>query len=81
MPAPGEQIPFAFVAERERFRSNVVPPPAPLPSRWQMVRRLLGGVAVVAALIGATVLGTHALDTNGPGVLKGPGVVASPTHR
>jgi hypothetical protein len=78
MDSRGERIPFAFVAESERFRSNVVPPSAPRPSRLQMTRRLLGGFAVVVGLIGATVIGTQGLDT---GELRGPGLVASTTHR
>jgi hypothetical protein len=77
----GEQIPFAFVAEVERFRSNVVPPPAPRPSRLQVVRRLVGGLAVVAGLIGATVLGAHGLGKNESASFTGPGVVASTAHR
>lgn len=80
MGSRGEQIPFAFVAEVERFRSNVVPPPAPRPSRPQLARRLLGGFAVVAGLIGATVLGTHGLDTSESGEFSGPGMVASSSH-
>jgi hypothetical protein len=80
MVSRGEQIPFAFVAEVERFRSNVEPPPAPRPSRGQAARRLLGGLAVVAGLIGATVLGTYGLDTGESGELNGAGVVGWSTH-
>jgi hypothetical protein len=77
----GERIPFAFVAEVERFRNNVVPPPAPRPSRLQMAGRMLGGLAVVVGLVGASVLGTQALDVHVSGALSGPGAVASTTHR
>jgi hypothetical protein len=80
MDSRGEQIPFAFVAEVERFRSNVVPPPAPRPSRGQLARRLLGGFAVVAGLVGASVLGTYGLDTGESGELGWAGVVAWTTH-
>ncbi|GAA3024603.1 hypothetical protein GCM10020229_39840 [Kitasatospora albolonga] len=56
-----EPVPFAFIAEAERYQSNVTPPePEP-----RSVRRVLGGllvtVVVVAGLLAAVALGMPAL--------------------
>ncbi|MFJ3666763.1 hypothetical protein ACIPSE_09945 [Streptomyces sp. NPDC090106] len=56
-----EPVPFAFVAEADRFRSNVAPPPRQRSSAGQTAGRWLLGVTIVAALAGALVLGMPAL--------------------
>jgi hypothetical protein len=56
-----EPVPFAFVAEADRFRSNVAPPPPEKASVGQMAGRWLLGVTIIAALIGSLVIGTPAL--------------------
>ena len=62
MPRRGESIPFAFIAEAERFSSNVTPPPrAPL-SRSQVLARILTTVTVLAGLACAVLLATPALE-------------------
>ncbi|MFD7440734.1 hypothetical protein [Streptomyces sp. NPDC059909] len=58
-----EAVPFAFVAEAERFRSNVTPPPRERPSRSQLVGRTLIGLTVVAGLAGSLLLGMPALES------------------
>ncbi|NLU69666.1 hypothetical protein [Streptomyces sp. HNM0574] len=64
----GEKVPFAFVAEAERFRSNVTPPPRPERSFAQKAGSALFGLTVVAGLAGSLLLGTPALD---PGQQEG----------
>ncbi|GAA0929920.1 hypothetical protein [Streptomyces thermoalcalitolerans] len=56
-----EPIPFAFVAEADKFRSNVTPPPPEPLSAGQIVERCLLGLTIVAALVGSLVLGIPAL--------------------
>ncbi|MCQ4084529.1 hypothetical protein NGB36_29135 [Streptomyces sp. RB6PN25] len=58
----GESVPFAFVAEADRFRSNVTPPPRERPGKAQVAARVLAVLTVVAGLVGAVVLGTPALE-------------------
>jgi hypothetical protein len=58
-----EPVPFAFVAEADRFRSNVVPPPRERASAGQIAGRWLLGMTIVAALVGSLVLGMPALST------------------
>lgn len=57
-----EPVPFAFLAEADRFRSNVTPPPRQRASAGQMAGRLLLGLTIVAALVGSLVLGMPALS-------------------
>ncbi|MER5635612.1 hypothetical protein ABT095_01490 [Kitasatospora sp. NPDC002227] len=59
--APGpEPVPFAFVAEAERYQSNVTPPERPV-----SVRAVCAGVLItallVAGLAAAVLVGTPAL--------------------
>ena len=55
-----EPVPFAFVAEADRFRSNVTLRPASVPSRsWPAVTLI--GLTIVAGLVGSLVLGMPAL--------------------
>ncbi|MFE5754960.1 hypothetical protein ACFQ7I_14870 [Streptomyces massasporeus] len=56
-----EPVPFAFVAEADRFRSNVTPPPRERSSAGQMAGRWLLGLTIVAGLVGSLVVGTPAL--------------------
>ncbi|MFI6374460.1 hypothetical protein [Streptomyces sp. NPDC050546] len=56
-----EPVPFAFVAEADRFRSNVTPPPRERLSVGERAGRWLFGLTVVAGLVGSLVIGTPAL--------------------
>ncbi|MFI9205855.1 hypothetical protein [Streptomyces sp. NPDC053048] len=58
-----EPVPFAFVAEAERYRSNVTPPPRERVDRSQIVGRALVGLTVTAGLVGALLFGMPALKT------------------
>ncbi|AXE89060.1 hypothetical protein [Streptomyces sp. Go-475] len=59
-----EPVPFAFVAEADRFRSNVTPPPRERLSVGQMAGRWLMGLTIVAGLVGSLVIGTPALSSD-----------------
>ncbi|WP_316774908.1 hypothetical protein [Streptomyces sasae] len=61
--APSEPVPFAFLAEGDRFRSNVAPPPRQRSSVSQIAGRWLLGLTIVAGLVGSVVLGMPALST------------------
>ena len=52
-----EPVPFAFLAEADRFRSNVTPPPRERASLGQMAGRWLLGLTIVAGLVGSLVVG------------------------
>ncbi|WP_406091881.1 hypothetical protein [Streptomyces sp. NBC_01013] len=56
-----ESVPFSFVAEADRFRSNVTPPPRERASLSEKAGRALTGMAVVAGLAGSLLLGLPAL--------------------
>ncbi|MEV3974532.1 hypothetical protein AB0K68_41475 [Streptomyces sp. NPDC050698] len=56
-----EPVPFAFVAEADRFRSNVTPPPPERSSVGELAGRWLLGLTIVAGLVGSLVIGTPAL--------------------
>jgi hypothetical protein len=56
-----EPVPFAFVAEADRFRSNVTPPPRERLSVGERAGRWLLGLTIVAGLAGSLVIGTPAL--------------------
>lgn len=58
-----ESVPFSFVAESDRFRSNVAPPPSPRASVPELLGRSLVGLTVVAGLAGSLLLGIPALDS------------------
>ncbi|MFJ6488171.1 hypothetical protein [Streptomyces californicus] len=58
-----ESVPFSFVAESERFRSNVTPPPAARASVPELLGRSLVGLTVIAGLAGSLLLGLPALDS------------------
>jgi hypothetical protein len=57
-----EPVPFAFIAEADKFRSNVAPPPRQRASVGQRAGGWLIGLTVVAGLVGALVLGMPALS-------------------
>ncbi|CAL9424339.1 hypothetical protein [Streptomyces sp. NPDC090994] len=57
-----EPVPFAFVAEADRFRSNVTPPPPERMSFGQLAGRWLLGLTIVAGLVGSLVIGMPALS-------------------
>ncbi|MFB7433314.1 hypothetical protein ACFCZ5_18420 [Streptomyces microflavus] len=58
-----ESVPFSFVAESDRFRSNVTPPPAVRASVPELLGRSLIGLTVVAGIVGSLLLGLPALDS------------------
>lgn len=62
MPSRGESVPFAFIADADRFRSNVTPPPRAERSFTQRAGSALFGLTVVSGLIGSLLLGVPALD-------------------
>lgn len=57
-----EPVPFAFIAEADKFRSNVAPPPRRRASAREMAGRWLIGLTVVAGLAGSLILGLPALS-------------------
>ncbi|WP_031148892.1 hypothetical protein OHA91_11235 [Streptomyces erythrochromogenes] len=59
-----EPVPFAFVAEADRFRSNVTPPPRVRLGKAQLAARSLVGLTVVAGLAGSLLFGIPALQPN-----------------
>ncbi len=59
-----EPVPFAFLAEADRFRSDVTPPPRERASLGQIAGRWLLGLTIVAGLVGSLVLGMPALSTD-----------------
>ncbi|MFJ1971451.1 hypothetical protein ACIO93_22550 [Streptomyces sp. NPDC087903] len=59
-----EPVPFAFLAEADRFRSNVTPPPRDRVPRGQMAGRWLLGLTIVAGLVGSLALGMPALSAD-----------------
>ncbi|MFJ9373916.1 hypothetical protein [Streptomyces sp. NPDC101455] len=59
-----EPVPFAFIAETDRFRSNVAPPPRKRASAGQIAGRWLLGLTIVAGIVGSLVLGMPALSQN-----------------
>ncbi|MEU0135436.1 hypothetical protein ABZ172_15630 [Streptomyces sp. NPDC006296] len=58
-----ESVPFSFVAEADRFRSNVTPPPRRRVGRSQLAARTLVGLTLVAGFAGSLLFGLPALDT------------------
>lgn len=58
-----EPVPFAFLAEANRFRSNVEPPKRQRASAGQIAGRWLLGLTIVAGLVGSLIVGMPALST------------------
>ncbi|GHH87993.1 hypothetical protein GCM10018793_65900 [Streptomyces sulfonofaciens] len=61
-----EPIPFAFLADADRFRSNVAPPPRRRASAGELAGRVLLGMTIVAGLVGSVLLGLPALSADQP---------------
>jgi hypothetical protein len=59
-----EPVPFAFIAEADKFRSNVNPPPRERASAGQIAGRWLVGLTVVAGLAGSLIFGMPALSAD-----------------
>ncbi|MER5465860.1 hypothetical protein ABT010_35425 [Streptomyces sp. NPDC002668] len=58
-----EAVPFAFVAEADRFRSNVTPPPRERASVSQLAGRTLVGLTIACGLAGSLLFGLPALES------------------
>ena len=58
-----EAVPFSFVAEADRFRSNVTPPPRRRPSGSQLAGHTLIGLTIVCGLVGSLLFGLPALES------------------
>jgi hypothetical protein len=58
-----EAVPFAFVAEADRFRSNVTPPPRRRASTSQFMGRTLIGLSIAAGFAGSLLFGLPSLET------------------
>lgn len=67
----GEPVPFAFIAEADRFRSNVAPPARARRSFGQVAGSALVGLTIVAGLVGSVILGGPALDHENNGSQDG----------
>ncbi|GAA2103569.1 hypothetical protein GCM10009801_78570 [Streptomyces albiaxialis] len=72
----GETVPFAFIAEADRFRSNVTPPPKPRRSFGETAGSALVGLTIVAGLVGSLLIGVPALDPGSPDNGRGPSATA-----
>ncbi|MGW3653836.1 hypothetical protein [Streptomyces sp. NPDC000878] len=59
-----EPVPFAFIAEADKFRSNVAPPPRERASVGDIAGRWFLGLTIVAGLVGSLVLGMPALSVD-----------------
>ncbi|KIF77056.1 membrane protein [Streptomyces sp. 150FB] len=59
-----EAVPFAFVAEADRFRSNVTPPPKRRTATSQLMGRTLLGLTIAAGFAGSLLFGLPSLETN-----------------
>jgi hypothetical protein len=64
MPRRREPVPFAFLVEADRFRSNVTPPPREKSSPGQLAGRWLLGLTIVAALVGSLIVGMPSMSQN-----------------
>ncbi|MBZ6294326.1 hypothetical protein KVH30_26695 [Streptomyces olivaceus] len=71
-----EPVPFAFVAEADRFRSNVTPPPRERASFGQLAGRWLLGLTVVAGIAGSLLIGMPSLSADQPTPDKQPSQAA-----
>ncbi|MEU6846190.1 hypothetical protein ABZ930_30370 [Streptomyces sp. NPDC046716] len=59
-----EPVPFAFIAEADKFRSNVTPPARERLSAGQIAGRWLVGLTVVAGIAGSLMFGMPALSAD-----------------
>ncbi|KUJ64116.1 hypothetical protein ACZ90_61865 [Streptomyces albus subsp. albus] len=58
-----ESVPFAFVAEADRFRSNVTPPPRQRAGGLELAGNVLIGLVIVAGFAGTLLFGLPALES------------------
>lgn len=58
-----EPVPFAFIAEADRFRSNVTPPPRQRAGLSQIAGNILVGLVIAAGFAGTLLFGLPALDS------------------
>ncbi|MFD5000112.1 hypothetical protein [Streptomyces buecherae] len=72
-----ESVPFAFVAEADRFRSNVEPPPREPSTRGQIAGRALIGLTIAAGFVGALLFGLPSLDTQSHPIRQIPSAEAA----
>ncbi|MFE0101001.1 hypothetical protein [Streptomyces sp. NPDC059009] len=59
-----EPVPFAFIAEADKYRSNVTPPPRERATAGQIAGRTLIGLTVVAGLVGSLLFGMPAMSAD-----------------
>jgi hypothetical protein len=59
-----EDVPFSFIADAERFRSNVEKPPRHRAERAEIAGRALIGLVVAACFAGSLLFGLPALESN-----------------
>jgi hypothetical protein len=59
-----EPVPFAFIAEADKFRSNITPPPRERASAGRIAGRTLIGLTVAAGLVGSLLFGVPALSAD-----------------
>ncbi|MDI3407167.1 hypothetical protein [Streptomyces cavernicola] len=57
-----DSVPFAFIAEADKYRSNVTPPPRERATASQIMGRFLIGATLVAGLVGSLLFGLPALS-------------------
>ncbi|OEU92317.1 hypothetical protein [Streptomyces oceani] len=60
----GESVPYTFVAQADRFRSNVTPPPRARKNPRERAGSVLMGLTIVTGLAGSLLLGVPALDAD-----------------
>jgi hypothetical protein len=58
-----EPVPFAFISEADRFRSNVTPPPRPRATPSQIAGRTLITLTIIAGFAGSLMFGLPALES------------------
>ncbi|MFW6692044.1 hypothetical protein [Streptomyces sp. MAR4 CNX-425] len=75
-----EPVPYASIAEADRFRSDVpVPPPVKRAGFGEVAGRALVGILIVAGLVGAVVFGVPAMQlTEDPGSAQDTETVRTP---
>lgn len=59
-----EDVPFAFLADAESFRSNVERPPKPRAGRAEIAGRVLIGLVAAACFAGSLLFGLPSLESN-----------------
>jgi hypothetical protein len=59
-----EGVPFSFLDDADRFRSNVEPPPKRRAATGEIAGRALIGLVIAAAFAGSLLFGIPALESN-----------------